>query len=43
MLYSITGLVKACPTNYYPAEINLVSNGKNELKILKSNYQENLS
>ena len=41
----ITEVVKACPTNYYTAEgiLNLVSNGKNELKILKSNYQENLS
>ena len=41
----ITELVKACPTNYYLAEgiLNLVSNGKNELKILKSNYHENLS
>ena len=45
ILYWITELVKACPTNYYPAEgiLNLVSNGKNELKILKSNYHENLS
>ena len=36
----ITELVKACPTNYYLAEgnLNLVSNGKNELKMLKSNY-----
>ena len=36
----ITELVKTSPTNYDPAEeiLNLVSNAKNELKILKTKY-----